>query len=77
MVEALERASQARTIAYPLVASIKQLIVEDYIQVKGRTEISWREIIRTTRAHYGGYYSADIVNLVARELGREGIKVWR
>jgi hypothetical protein len=51
--------------------------MEDYVQVRGLTEISWREIMRTTRAHCGGYYSADIADLVARELGHEGIKIWR
>ena len=73
----LERASRARTPTYPLVASIKQLIMEDYMQVRGWTEISWREIVRTTRAHCGGYYSVDIASLVAKELSREGIKLWR
>ena len=40
VVGALEQASRARTPVYPLVASIKQLIMEDYIQVKGQPEIS-------------------------------------
>jgi hypothetical protein len=51
--------------------------MEDYMQVRGWTEISWREIVRTTRAHCGGYYSVDIASLVAKELSREGIKLWR
>ena len=77
IVRALKRASWARTPAFPLVASIKQLIMEDYIQVRGLPEISWKEILRTTRAHCKGYYNVDIANMVARELGREGIKIWR
>ena len=29
------------------------------------------------RAHCKGYYNVDIADMVASELSREGIKIWR
>lgn len=77
VVRAVERAHQEGEPAYSLVLSIKQLIMEDYIRVGKAPEITWREILREARARCGGYSHLDIANLVARELRREGIQIWR
>jgi len=77
VVRTLERTQRMRVPAYSLVRYIKQLIMEDYLEARNISEISWRAILEHTRANCRGYHQLDIANLVARELSREGIKIWR
>jgi hypothetical protein len=77
VVGAVERAYKAREPAYSLVQSIKQLIIDDYIQVRGLSEITWTNILTETRARCMGYRHLDIARMVARELSREGVRIWR
>jgi hypothetical protein len=77
VVGAVERTSWAREPTYSLERSIKQLMLEDYVRVRGHSEISWREILAETKVHCGGYSHLDITNLVTRELSREGVRIWR
>ena len=76
-MSAVERASRAREPAYSLVRSIKQLMLEDYVRVRGLPEVAWREVLEEARAHCGGNNGEDIARMVARELSREGVRIWR
>ena len=71
------RVSRYRTPVYSEVRSITQLILEEYLEPRGLREITWKTLIVEARAHCRGFYSGDIVRLVAKELSLEGIKVWR
>jgi len=77
VVRALERTRSIRTPAYSVVRKVKQLILEDYLCVRGRAEVSWMEVVKVTRSHCGAYFHRDIAEMVARELSRVGVKVWR
>ena len=77
IVEALQRASKKRTPAYSEVRNITQLILEEYLEPRGLSEISFREIVAVSRERCKGFYSGDIARLVVKELSGEGIKVWR
>ena len=77
VVRAFENDRARKNPSYPVVKRLTQLILEDYFTTDGPREISWKEILKTTRDHCKGYYNVDIANLVARELSREGIKIWR
>jgi len=71
------RISKSRTPAYSNIQSITQLILAEYLEPRGLSEITWREIVVETKAQCKGFYSGDIARLVARELSSDGIKVWR
>ena len=77
IVEALERSSRLRIPAYSSVQRVKQLIMEEYLEPRGVKEISLKDIIRESRSRCRGFYSWDIAMLVAKDLSREGVKVWR
>ena len=76
VVEALHRAAAGRSPVYSQVRNVTQLILEDYLEPRGLSEISWREILCETRAYCKGFYSGDVARLVARELSQVGVKVW-
>lgn len=76
VVEALHRAAAGRSPVYSQVRNVTQLILEDYLEPRGLSEISWREILSETRAYCKGFYSGDVARLVARELSQVGVKVW-
>ena len=77
VVKAVERVVRLRWPVYSHVRRISQSILEDYLEPKGLTEISWRAILSETRTRSRGFYRVDIADLVAKELSLEGIKVWR
>jgi hypothetical protein len=52
-------------------------VLEDYVRVRGLPEVTWREILAETKVHCGGYSSGDIARMVATELSREGVRIWR
>ena len=76
VVEALHRATAGRSPVYSQVRDVTQLILEDYLEPRGLSEISWREILCETRVYCKGFYSGDVARLVARELSHMGVKVW-
>jgi len=76
VVEALHRAAAGRSPVYSQVRDVTQLILEDYLEPQGLSEISWREVLSETRAYCKGFYSGDVARLVARELSQVGVKVW-
>jgi hypothetical protein len=43
----------------------------------GLPEVAWTEVLEGVRARYGGYGHHDIAELVAREMSREGVRIWR
>ena len=59
------------------VRVISQLILDEYLEPRGLSEITFRQVVAETRAQCRGFYSGDIARLVAAELVTEGIKVWR
>ena len=75
VVEALHRAAAGRSPVYSQVRNVTQLILEDYLEPRGLSEISWREILDETRACCKGFYSGDVARLVARELSQRGVRV--
>jgi len=76
VVEALHRAAATRSPVYSQVRNVTQFILEDYLEPRGLSEISWREIVEETRTYCKGFYSRDVARLVARELSQVGVKVW-
>jgi len=77
---AIEKDRYARTPVYSEVKRIKQLIIEDYLlaRVMKNKEIAFKEIIDIAKKETSNAFNfVDIANLVASELHREGIKVWR
>ena len=71
------RVSRMRTPAYSRVRVISQLILDEYLEPRGLSEITFRQVVAETRVQCRGFYSGDIARLVAAELVTEGIKVWR
>ena len=76
IVSAVERSRRNRSPSYSLVSRVKQFILDDYLQSRELSEISYREVAELTRSHCKGFNSGDIARLVARELTVDGIKVW-
>ena len=60
---------------YRIAEKLAQSILDGYI--KGREEITYRDLLQHIRERETPFNVPDITELVAKYLGENGVKVWR
>ena len=62
---------------YRVAEEVAQLILDDYLEPGGLSEIGYREILKIIKDRGIRYRAADIGHMVAQYLSERGFRVWR